>query len=42
MATKKNTPGWRDVKIRLADFDRPDLIGYRAMGYRINAKGPSE
>ena len=27
MATKKNTPGWSDVKTRLADFDRAGLIG---------------
>lgn len=27
MATKKNTPGWSDVKTKLADFDRAGLIG---------------
>lgn len=27
MVTKKNTPGWRDVKTKLADFDRAGLIG---------------
>lgn len=27
MATKKSTPSWSDVKTRLADFDRPGLIG---------------
>lgn len=27
MATKKATPGWSDVKARLADFDRPGLLG---------------
>jgi hypothetical protein len=27
VATKKNTPGWSDVKARLADLDRAGLIG---------------
>lgn len=27
MATKKKTPSWVDVKVRLADFDRAGLIG---------------
>jgi len=27
MTTKKNTPGWSDVKTKLADFDRAGLIG---------------
>lgn len=27
MAAKKSTPGWSDVKTRLADFDRAGLIG---------------
>ena len=27
MATKKATPGWSDVKTKLADFDRAGLIG---------------
>lgn len=26
MATRKNTPSWRDVKTRLADFDRAGLL----------------
>lgn len=26
MATKKSTPGWSDVKAKLADFDRTGLI----------------
>lgn len=27
MTTKKNAPGWSDVKTKLADFDRAGLIG---------------
>lgn len=27
MAIKKSTPGWSDVKTKLADFDRASLIG---------------
>jgi hypothetical protein len=27
MATKKSTPGWKDVKTNLADYDRIGLIG---------------
>jgi hypothetical protein len=27
MATKKNTPGWSDVKTKLADFNRAGLLG---------------
>ena len=27
VATKKKTPSWVDVKVRLADFDRAGLIG---------------
>ena len=27
MATKKDTPGWSDVKTKLTDFDRAGLIG---------------
>jgi hypothetical protein len=28
MGTKKSTPRWSDVKTKLGDFDRADLIGY--------------
>ena len=27
MATKKASPTWRDVKVKLVDFDRDDLLG---------------
>jgi hypothetical protein len=27
MASRKNAPGWSDVKARLADFDRAGLVG---------------
>lgn len=27
MATRKNTPSWSDVKVKLADFGRTGLIG---------------
>ena len=36
MVTKKNTPSWSDVKTRLADFDRPGLLGLLQDLYAAN------
>lgn len=36
MATKKNTPSWSDVKIKLVDFERAGLLGLLQDLYAAN------
>ena len=36
MATKKNTPSWSEVKTKLVDFDRADLLGLLQDLYAAN------
>lgn len=41
MSTKKTTPNWRDVKTKLADFDRAGLIGLIQDLYAANRDNQS-